>query len=91
MSEPMNAPDLVDIDFDLDRYITDGGKLSEIRFVSPARALEWARTVPAEISSSRLERWGRYCGEMAKTFPSEDKVGERLSEDDLQRIWKDAA
>jgi hypothetical protein len=87
---PNQEPDLVEIAFDLDRYIADDGKLSEIRFVSHARALDWARTVPAEIASHRLERWGDYCGRMSKKLADKAVVGEHLSENDLQLLWQES-
>jgi hypothetical protein len=79
--------DLVDIDFDLDRYIADDGKLYDIGFVSMARFKEWQPDVSPEVVRYRLERWARYVSEMLKQLTAR---GAPLSEDELQQIWKDA-
>jgi hypothetical protein len=79
--------DLVDIGFDLDRYLADGGKMYDIDFVNHARVLEWARTVTAEVASQRVERWGRYTHAMMKRLTAKSAP---LSEDELQQIWKES-
>jgi hypothetical protein len=74
--------DLVDIDFDIDRYLADGGKLYDIGFVSMVRFEEWKPSIPA-----RVERWARYSSAMLKQLTAK---GAPLSEDELQQIWKES-
>lgn len=80
---------LLEIFFDVDGYLEDGGKLLDLEPIPPQQTqdrIEIAAergSIPAEILN-RIQRIGRFC----KVGP-ENAGAASLSEDALRRIWRE--
>jgi hypothetical protein len=84
----ITTTNLVDIDFDIDRYLDDGGRIVNLRIPDEAQTLKWYDTVPVEVAKARLERVGRYLSAIGEMFPADDYVGDHLSGNDLLKLWR---
>jgi hypothetical protein len=90
---------LIEIKFDIDKYIADGGKLLDLTMplnhpLSEQWLAQWVIAQTAEDSveraklCARIERYGEWVGRIGEWAGHEQKVGDVLTEDDVRSIWE---
>jgi hypothetical protein len=84
----------LDISFDVDAYLAKNGKLLELYLGEPSNILKMR--IEAEVRSGRVSvdhvaRVGRFMESVSKLVPSKVTIGSALSEDRLQKLWRESA
>jgi hypothetical protein len=84
---------LMDISFDVDAYLANGGKL--FKLMMSVSDEEMARIETAVRSGSlpvdRVARVARFLDRVGKLAPAKVMLGSALSEDRLQMMWRETA
>jgi hypothetical protein len=94
--KPKKPTNLTEISFDIDGYVADGGKLSDLEVPtdekSQSQVKAFARASASEETLHRMVRVGRFMERLGEVSPSEDAViGSVLSEERLQRLWRETS
>jgi len=80
------------IDYDVDKYLADGGQLLDITMMPTAieqAALQ--RQVPNFERSKRIQRVGNFLKLVGEVVGADEKVGSKLTEKQLRELWDRSA
>jgi hypothetical protein len=94
--KPKKPTSLTEILFDVDAYLADGGKLSDLEVPtdeeSQARVKAFASASASDETLHRMVRVGRFLERLGDVSPSDDAViGSVLSEERLQSLWRETS
>lgn len=89
----MSSKSVLDIDFDIDEYLANGGSLMDLRMLSGPEKMRLAARAGTESPEfrARVIRYGEFLSLVGAHGASEDQVGSTVTESHLRNLWKQTA